>query len=188
MATVTYTYVNSYPTGINPWSEGQEFYDDGVIFYFETSFSNLTILDSISASLSYTWNTGFVSHSWFWSSVKTGLATASNSTIDDRTTDMETLKNQWTAAMPYLACRFGSNGASTVTFKGYIITATGRGPHPTVSSGDTITKADMDALREYKNDVPTAVTQYAKIKASDVTAYATATQNTKIQASWYNNA
>ena len=187
MASVTYTYAGSHPANIAIPSS-RTITNDAVIFYFETSFSNLTILDSISATLSYSQSGGSVSYAWFWSSIKTGLATASNSTIDNRTTNMETLKNQWNAAMPYLACRFGCSGTGTISFNGYTITATGHGPHPTVSSGDTITKADMDTLREYKNNAPTAVTQYTKIKASDVTAYAAATQNTEIKATWYNNA
>lgn len=60
--------------------------------------------------------------------------------------------------------------------------------HPTVTAGTVITKAQMDSLRTYKGNTPTAVTQYATIAASVGTTYSSASAGNSITASWYNNA
>ena len=46
----------------------------------------------------------------------------------------------------------------------------------------------MDLLRKYKNYTPDEVGQYTKILAVDSRTYSSATINTEINASWYNNA
>lgn len=188
MATVTYTLAGAYPA-TNTIPQTKTYTNDGAYFYFETDFTDLTILDSISASLTYTQSGGSTSTTWFWSSVKTGSPTSSNSTINNATSNMTTLKNQWTSSRPYLGCRFGCSGTGTINFTGYTISATGRGPKPTVNVGDVITKAQMDALRDYKSNTPTEVTQYAKITNTVGKTYnSSVTQYITINASDYNDA
>ena len=58
---------------------------------------------------------------------------------------------------------------------------------PTVSAGSVITKTQMDALRSFYDNTPTAVTQYDTAKASVATTYKSATAGNSISASWYNS-
>lgn len=58
---------------------------------------------------------------------------------------------------------------------------------PTVSAGTQITKTQMDSLRSFYNNTPTAVTQYDTAKASVATTYKSATAGNSISASWYNS-
>lgn len=60
--------------------------------------------------------------------------------------------------------------------------------HPTVTAGSLITKAQMDSLRTYKGNTPTAVTQYAAITATVGSTYKSVTAGTSITAAWYNGA
>ena len=158
--------------------------NDAYIFPLEADFPDLDILDSISATLSYQNGGGSTSRSWFWSSVTTGPYDSSNSTYSNRTTNMTELKNTWVKTKPYLMCRFGCSGTGTHHITGVTVTATGRSTKPTVAIGDPITKVQMDALREYKFNVPTAVTQNTTITAAVGATYNSAiTQNSTISAS-----
>lgn len=58
---------------------------------------------------------------------------------------------------------------------------------PSVQVGEIITKAQMDSLRAYKNNTPTATTQYNTIIATIGSTYnSNITQNSIITASQYN--
>lgn len=62
--------------------------------------------------------------------------------------------------------------------------------HPTIIQYSTITKTQMDALKAYKNNKPTAVTQYDKIFAETGNTYKanSVSKGANITADWYNKA
>lgn len=78
---------------------------------------------------------------------------------------------------------FGSNGWS-----GYKWTAGVKYTHPSVAVGDPIEKSQMDILRTFKGNSPTAVTQYAEITATVGSTYKAASAGSEITAAWYNGA
>jgi len=159
--------------------------DDSYIFGFESDFSDLDILDDISVDINY-----YVerisqhysySHGWFWSNTLDGPYNNTNSTYDDRTTDMAQLKNLWAKTKPYLMFRIGISGTARIYLNSFTVTASGRSTKPVVTAGDLITKEQMDALREYKFNVPTEVTRNTPITATiGITYNAGITQNSLI--------
>lgn len=79
----------------------------------------------------------------------------------------------------------GTGNGNTVWTSAAISTP---GAHPSVSAGGIIYKSQMDSLRTYKNNSPTAATQGGTITSSVGNTYAGTTQGGIIYASWYNNA